>query len=383
MLPRRTDLTMDPADRPIIATADDAILAKFATVQAGYYQDPFLSALSQRSVGMTHRPRRQVQPIIKRGTHARVCVMDRAIRSFLEQCSDADTSATATMTAQIVVLGAGKDTSYFRYKNGYILNNGDMSASKNLQVNWYEVDHPSVVEEKHSILRQNMDVFGSAMSELMSNQYGYAIPPSSDHAQKAKSSYQLIRHDLRDSPSTLLEKLKLDPKVPTIYLMECVLMYLPNTSSQSLYQALSTSCEKVWTICYEPILQSDPFGSMMQQNLVKLGVASPFSSLMQTRTLDDQLTKLSQYFHVTVGCDMWQAYETILTPEQRSHANRCEFLDEVEEWMLIMRHYCFLVARGGSSQASVVEEDECDVMTSVGANSALGFTDGKCKVVVS
>jgi len=25
-------------------------------------------------------------------------------------------------------------------------------------------------------------------------------------------------------------------------------------------------------------------------------------------------------------------------------ANKCEVLDEIEEWMLIMRHYCFIVA---------------------------------------
>jgi tRNA wybutosine-synthesizing protein 4 len=371
MLPRRTDLTMDPADRPVIATAEDAILAKFATVQAGYYQDPFLSALSQRSMGMTHRPRRQVQPIIKRGTHARVCVMDRAIRSFLQHCR----SSSAT-SAQVVVLGAGKDTSYFRYKSGYIVKHDDDGINNSLQVNWYEVDHPSVVEEKYTILQANKDVF-SMVSQLAPTDHGYAV--SSDQQEEheqIKSSFHLIRHDLRESPSTLFDKLQLDSSAPTIYLMECVLMYLPNTASQALYQALATSCENVWTVCYEPILQSDPFGSVMEQNLVKLGVASPISSLLQTRTLDDQLGKLSQYFAITVGCDMWQAYETILTTEQRAHANRCEFLDEIEEWRLIMRHYCFLVARGGRSQS----QGEDDSMTKVGPDFSMGFVEGKCKV---
>jgi drug/metabolite transporter (DMT)-like permease len=41
---------------------------------------------------------------------------------------------------------------------------------------------------------------------------------------------------------------------------------------------------------------------------------------------------------------LWWAYSTILTPEQRQRAQACEFLDELEEWKLIMQHYCIVVA---------------------------------------
>ena len=49
-------------------------------------------------------------------------------------------------------------------------------------------------------------------------------------------------------------------------------------------------------------------------------------------------------WHQALGCDMWWAYSTILTPEQRQRAQTCEFLDELEEWKLIMQHYCIVVA---------------------------------------
>jgi O-methyltransferase involved in polyketide biosynthesis len=134
-------------DRPVKATADDAILAKLATAQAGYYVDPFLDAFSQGLIGITDeikgggRRRRTIQPIIKRGTHARVCVMDRALSAFLTENSD-------SACCQVCVLGAGKDTSYFRYCNGNIM--GTERIPKN--VIWYEVHHTSVLQEKANLI---------------------------------------------------------------------------------------------------------------------------------------------------------------------------------------------------------------------------------------
>lgn len=151
---------VNPSDRPIIATADDAILAKRATVAAGYYEDPFVEAIAAHASGMSSSPaqasrtlsplheterfpgasnrlpsldegenisnqinssqqpvhhppnsgspvpvrrtmrpspfpannpmrpspsrEKHQQPIIKRGTHARVCCIDRAITAFAQ-----------------------------------------------------------------------------------------------------------------------------------------------------------------------------------------------------------------------------------------------------------------------------------------------------------
>ena len=123
------------ANRSIMATANNAIVAKHAAVMAGYYDDPFLEPFCRQSdnVGTMGAPgevrsgsqsssldqhrqhqhhqypgRRQVQPIIKRGTHARVCCMDRVLSRFL---------GAPNKTKQVVILGAGKDTSFFRYRN--------------------------------------------------------------------------------------------------------------------------------------------------------------------------------------------------------------------------------------------------------------------------
>ena len=352
---------MDHNDRPIMATAGDAILAKQATVQTGYYEDPFLEPFARSSsLGITRR--RQIQPIIKRGTHARVCCMDRAISGFLNY-------QHAVKECQIIVLGSGKDTSYFRYRAGSIMGMQDTNSNPQRTVHWYEVDHRTVIQEKSTII-QNSPILSSHCA-LKPTKFGFFS------SSKDIVDYHLVEHDLRDSPLTLLQKLGLNTSLPTLFLLECVFMYLPNASSKTLLETLSKAVGACWIVGYEPILGNDPFGTMMQQNLVQAGVATPMSCLLQTRTLQAQLEKLIHGgFQRAVGCDMWSAYETILTHEQRRRANQTEFLDEVEEWMLIMRHYCFCVARGGTKS-----NGNGDEMTRVGAETLLGFQVGKCQVM--
>jgi len=118
---------------------------------------------------------------------------------------------------------------------------------------------------------------------------------------------------------------------------------------------------------YDPIAQYDAFGEVMEKHLVSAGMAAAHTSLLQTRTLQHQLAKLTESgFGIAVGCDMWQAYETILTDEQRVRANKCELLDELEEWKMLMQHYCLAV---GSAE----ESGFCEV----GVSSPMGFLKEK------
>eukprot|EP00535_Pseudo-nitzschia_heimii_P006107 CAMPEP_0197185210 /NCGR_PEP_ID=MMETSP1423-20130617/11440_1 /TAXON_ID=476441 /ORGANISM="Pseudo-nitzschia heimii, Strain UNC1101" /LENGTH=377 /DNA_ID=CAMNT_0042636213 /DNA_START=35 /DNA_END=1165 /DNA_ORIENTATION=+ len=367
-------------DRSIKATADNAMMAKLATTRAGYYVDPFLDAFyrypdkgscrriggssaaaGSKTGGEGNSRMRTIQPIIKRGTHARVCVIDRVISCFLKMKLE----SPAPTACQVVVLGAGKDTSYFRCRNGILLGDGVLEekaqgkeATGNQQqmcnyvqrrIDWYEVDHVSVVEEKASLIRKS-NILKPFCPLLVKTKHGYESLASSNSSKKfheqldtsplSSSSYHLVGHDLRDSPSTLLEKLDLDPTLPTLFVMECVSMYIPITQSKDILQAVSLSTETVFIACYEPILgnrrlgREDPFGSVMERNFVKMGVVSPESCLLHTRTLKDQLKKLIECdgFSRAVGCDMSSAYETIVTDAQRRRANQSEFMDEYEEW---------------------------------------------------
>lgn len=193
---------VDPSDRPVIATAEDALLAKQATVAAGYYVDPFLEYFARNPV-------RMVQPIIKRGTLARVACIDRAVVSFAKLHSH--------HSCQIVVLGAGLDTTYLRTVAGLL---DDMPSSIPA---WFEVDHPSVVLSK----AKTMTKHASLMKVTV------VIAGTDCCVSSNTSKCQCIGHDLRVPPSQLMEKLTrkgFNVEVPTLFLLECVQMYLPGKS---------------------------------------------------------------------------------------------------------------------------------------------------------
>jgi len=341
------------SDQAIIATADDALIAKHAAVEAGYYQDPYIAAFSRGE-------RRHVQPLIKRGTHARVCCIDRAITSFVNLIGQ---RTNGRSDIQVVVLGAGKDTSFFRYQAGLLMGH---NSDERPTIRWYEVDHISMIQEKATMIQKSslLDASAQALDTGC-----FVVQP----ARKEGTCF-LIGHDLREDPGSLLESLSkngLDRRLPTLFISECVQMYLPEPDSQRILQVLVESFQRVYLCCYEPILGSDAFGKVMEKNLIHAGVAGPNCCMIQTRTLSQHLSKLKAAgFVQAVGCDMWSAYETVITPEQRRRADQCEFLDELEEWMLIMRHYSFIV---GSTDSSAIGKRFCEG----GKGSLLGFVEEK------
>jgi O-methyltransferase involved in polyketide biosynthesis len=372
------------SDDAIVLTANDAWSAKFAAVDKGYYWDAFLPAFATVSHG-NRQSHRHVQPIIKRGTHARVCCMDRAVTSFVELVV---ARRDPHSPIQVVVLGCGKDTTFFRHQEGRLTsvggdeknaapNTNSEAPSSSNKVHWFEVDHPAVIQEKASIIRANPSLFNSSVEKGTSNCH-FRIKP--DIYTSYESECTLLGHDLRNDPEGLMLALAsngLRADAPVLFLLECVLMYLPEIATKSLIAALPRHFPQACLCLYEPILGSDPFGRVMEQNLRHANVAQNDSCLVQTRTLAQQMQKLRSagFNGNVVGCDMWAAYESIVTATQRAQANRSEFLDELEEWILIMRHYCFVVAC--TNAASGLGEQ----LGAVGPQSVLGFATGKCELM--
>jgi O-methyltransferase involved in polyketide biosynthesis len=349
--------------RAIILTADDAILAKQATVDAGYYADPFLSALASSAVGLSgplQKPltrKKYHQPLIKRGTHARVSCMDRGIRAFLNMSHD--------KTPQVVVLGAGLDTTFYRYLTGLL------SVTSPHGVRWYEIDHPEVIHSKAATILQLTQTTMKS-STILPTGSGFLV-----RNEGTNSTCFMVAHDLRQ-PGMLEQLHFFDKTAHTLFVLECVQMYLPSDCSRSILNSISQQCSKVCVLLYDPILGSSPFGKVMEDHLNRARVTTSLSTMVKTRTVMQHLEfLLACGYGQAVGCDMWSAYQTVVTSEQRQQANQCECLDEMEEWILIMRHYCLIVACN-----NVVLEEYCKV----GQASPLGFVEGmsdKMKTEVS
>lgn len=52
---------------------------------------------------------------------------------------------------------------------------------------------------------------------------------------------------------------------------------------------------------------------------------------------------------------MMQAHNHMVSDTEKIRINRLEMLDEVEEWALLMSHYCLTVAVKGDKLRAVVE----------------------------
>jgi len=382
----------------------------------------------------------QHSPLIRRGTHARVCCIDRTISQFLSLPS----SSLQETKKQVVILGAGRDTSFLRH---VLSPHEEKCNNNNMNVQWYDIDHPSVMQTKKILMDSSslvhvtelpsscettkdssswsLNVSLSSSAATSSEEKSLQTDTSKQNNNNASSltssssaAYHLVGYDLRSSSTALFDTLiadfQLDINVPTLFVLECVQMYLPDSASRSLLAAIPKTCKSTTFVAlYDPILLSDPFGRVMERNLTNAGVissssSSSDSSLFTNRTLSSQMEKIKTAgFDIVIGCDMMNAYETIVTKEQRQCANRCEMLDEIEEWMLIMRHYCFVVGEllsskgrtdgcnhGDDETATTThntntdgrENEENNVsclekLCTVGNNSPLGFVEGKCSVL--
>ena len=396
-------------DVAIIKTADRAILAKLSCVENGYYNDPFVRPMSSRGCSTNEENNRNrssrgsiMEPIIRRGTHARVKAIDRAIQSFLSL-------NLQNNTRQIVVLGSGRDTTYLRYRFGHYLHENAGF------VRWYEVDHPSVICQKAydwlpGCIPKGYDYERSAvthnMEDTSNNHESYVISITKSHGEcddeHHKSSYHLVGHDLRHSPSHLFDRLlthpqhKYDKSVPTLIILECVVMYLPDEQSRELLKYLTENMKSaqdnddsfVAVVMYDTVPCNDRFGSVMIHNLQQAGIVNArrkkssdededkkILSLEATRTVSNQLNKFIQCgFDVAVGCDMMDAYNHgVIRTDDVRHAVKCEMLDELEEFNLLMRHYCLVVSVKSSAENSVGFN-----LCSIGKDSLMGFQARYC-----
>jgi hypothetical protein len=196
-------------------------------------------------------------------------------------------------------------------------------------------------------------------------------------------------------------------------------MCLPETSARDLLRCIAASpalalsllssmlSSIVAVAIYDPIPGHNRFGQLMIENLKRTGIAGGggggrkeddnehghddrwewLLSLEGMRTLTDQLARLVRTcgFNITLCCNMVNTYDHgVVRPEDWERAMWCKALDELEKFVLLMRHYCLLMgiatslSRGCCVLALLAcdEDDGSNVsiwLCSVGLSSPMGF----------
>ncbi|GAB1601190.1 tRNA wybutosine-synthesizing protein 4-like [Argonauta hians] len=301
-------------------TNDFSIVSKCSMVKYGYFQDKFLQYFVAKHSRRT--------PLIHRGYYIRSFAIDHILKLFLAA------SKEISGKRQIISLGAGFDTAYFRLKSQGLLEN----------CVFYEVDFLDVVKRKANSIRQ--------VKELKEMIGDLDMKPSSSQlscVEISSQDYILIGADLTNIKllDHILRQCQADLTYPTLLLSECVLTYLAPTHSQAVIQWAAQCFSNAVFIDYEQINPNTAFGLFMQNHFKKTG--STLKCINTFPTLQSQIDRfLKLGWEVCQGWDMNDIFFSLVSSTEKADIEQKELFDEFEGWHLVCSHYVVLWASIGS-----------------------------------
>ena len=257
------------------------------------------------------------------GTYVRTKAIDRLIDNFL-------LSGPINTKKQIISLGAGSDTRYFRL----------MARKPRPDLLYHELDFPTNTRQKIKAIARSHSLAG-----------GVSCPVSfwSDDTALSGPYYHILPLDLRTlcppadgAPSPKLGEI--DVLLPTLLLSECCLTYLDPIAADNVVKYFTNHLFPpsipLGLILYEPINPFDAFGRVMVSNLAARGIV--LQTLHKYSSLEAQKERLRAYgfLNENEAWDVETIYEEWISEQEKERVGKVEMLDEVEEWRLLASHYC-------------------------------------------
>ncbi|KAJ7911593.1 S-adenosyl-L-methionine-dependent methyltransferase [Mycena leptocephala] len=311
------------ADSSIRLTDTDAALARLSAVQKGYLQDPYIKHLVPRSHLQPPRP-----PLINIGTFVRATAIDDLVFQWLQS------SANLGTRCQIVSLGSGSDTRFWRIATG---------AHKDALAAYVEMDFPEITSKKAMAIRKSKD-----LSAVLGNPAEVTVAHGGTGL--SSSTYHLLPADLRLPPADTFGKLLasesgaiLSPSLPTLLLFECVLVYMSPAASSAVLQWFldyfsSNGSGVLGSIVYEMFRLQDSFGRVMVDNLkarqVSLLGAEPYPDVA---SLPGRFLNIG--FTAARALTLKEIRKSYIAPAELERISRLELVDEIEELDLVLEHY--------------------------------------------
>jgi len=248
-------------------------------------------------------------PIINRGTWSRVHAYQKMLSEFMKLPGE----------KQIVSVGSGLDTTFFYLKLKF----------PKVGLKFVELDFEEIVTKKMNIISKNATL--AKMKE------------------DAGDSYLVIICDLRDTSklSEMFGKAKLDPKVQTFIMTECVLVYMEPKHSRALVNFCGSYFENVAILNYEMINPHDALGKVMVENVKARGCK--LLGLQEIDTIEEEEKRFTNAgFTKVKGITMLEFYNKYADEGERQRIEKIEIFDEFEEWNMLQSHYCLVLGSKGN-----------------------------------
>uniref|UniRef100_A0A3B4A1Q1 Leucine carboxyl methyltransferase 1 n=1 Tax=Periophthalmus magnuspinnatus TaxID=409849 RepID=A0A3B4A1Q1_9GOBI len=139
-----------------------------------------------------------------------------------------------------------------------------------------------------------------------------------------------------DFPTVVARKIH-NIKLPTVFVSECVLVYMSPTHSSNLVRWASEMFHTAMFISYEQVNMSDRFGQVMIENLQHRHCT--LAGVQVCQSLDSQKERfLKAGWEHADALDMMTVYG-MLPQEDVERIERLEFLDEKELLQQLLQHY--------------------------------------------
>ncbi|KAI9142823.1 S-adenosyl-L-methionine-dependent methyltransferase [Paraphysoderma sedebokerense] len=316
------------SDNAVKLTNDDATVSRLSAINLNYLSDSHLHHFVRKS---ERRP-----PIINRGTYCRTVAIDDLIQKFLKAdilgtTKNCDSNSNIA-SKQIVSLGAGTDTRWFN------LAKNPSFIPYLQQTRYFEVDFAETTSKKISVIKR----FESDFEASWNTKFNY----DQNETELFSNNYNILVGDLRtweEDVITNLTKHGFDINTPTLYLSECVLIYLSPSEGDTILSWISEHHKSslAFFICYEQVNPDDAFGKVMINNLKARNLE--LKSLSKYPTLQTQQQRfLSLNWNTVQWITIKQYWDKIVPDAEKKRLSKIEIFDEVEEWNMIAEHYFVL-----------------------------------------
>jgi len=309
------------SDEAVMSTNDDATTCKRSAVNMGYFEDPFVNQFAHGHI-------QRKSPEINRGYFARVAAVDCLIQQFLETVK----KDGPDILCQIVNLGCGFDTLYWRLKIMHKVNH--IKTLVDLDLDGITVKKVHIIRHKSNLLSVLGDDIKFSSTELHSIHY-HLIAGDLRSLQKSGSSDVLA--------NKLFNDCGLDKSLPTLFISECVLVYLHSHESHELLNWISSNFDNCVLINYEQVNMRDRFGEVMLENLHLRGCdLLGIDDCTDLKSQEDRF--LTNGWTSATAWDMDTIYKQYLPYAEIERIEKLEFLDEKDLLEQLLQHYAIVIA---------------------------------------
>ncbi|KAI1076489.1 LCM-domain-containing protein [Whalleya microplaca] len=311
-------------DDLVMATNSSSIVSKRSVERIYYPNEPhffrfFVKKFQRRA------------PLINRGYHVRLHIIDVAVRKFLERPSE--------RTKVVVNLGCGSDVLPWQCITRY--------PTQCRGTKFVDIDFPNLIEKKRKIVQETPEL-SSLLTGLKADVTKHVLLQSDQYTQ--------IGCDLRDLTSIeeALSSIVDTAHCEFIFVAEVSITYMETEAADSVIKWASTLGQAEFCLLEQilPDGKDHPFAKTMLSHFEKL--KTPLKSVFVYPDLQSQQDRFTSrgWSQVDVS-DLWQiwASDEWLSADKKKKLDSIEPFDEWEELALFASHYCVVTAKATSGDA--------------------------------